>query len=218
MSGWRRSRFWGSVRPVRVHSQTGNVGLWWQKTSKRAKKTHRRTASGVWCSRRLVPWLRDYKPGMTGDGTKCTHQELTMHHIKGVVRGTHVADRETLETEGERERRGRNTWGGIGWVGGWMIEKESPVAKKKKKKKLVNALFPHPRTYFPLFFLLAFGGMWVKQEAVEDSLSCNLFLIPHYCFTARAIHHYIGHTLKRSPSLHPSIPPSLSLPRHMLTI
>lgn len=39
-----------------------------------------------------------------------------------------------------------------------MIEKESPVAKKKKKK-LVNALFPHPRTYFPLFFLLAFGGM-----------------------------------------------------------
>lgn len=23
--------FWGSFRPVRVHSQTGNVGLWWQK-------------------------------------------------------------------------------------------------------------------------------------------------------------------------------------------
>lgn len=50
--------------------------------SKWAKQTHSWTASGVWCSRRLVPWLRDYKQGMTGDGTQCTHQELTIHHIK----------------------------------------------------------------------------------------------------------------------------------------
>lgn len=82
-------------------------------------QTQSLTASGVWCSRRLLPWLRDYKQGLTGDRTKCTHQEPTIHHIKASWE-THVADRKTLKTEEERERRERNAGGGLEWVGGWL--------------------------------------------------------------------------------------------------
>lgn len=155
-------------------------------------------------------WDKVHSPG--------TH--YTPH--QGVMRETHVANRETLETEEERERRGRNTRGGIVWVGGWTIEKSCLL-----QKKLVNALFPQPRNMFS--FVLVVGFLWnvsktrscwrlIARRSALIILTCNYFFriawIIHY--------HHADHTLEGLSFSIPNPPNPLSLSfclsHHMLTI
>lgn len=125
-------------------------------------------------------WDKVHSPG--------TH--YTPH--QGGVRETHVANRKTLETEEERERRGRNTWVEIVWVGGWMIEKELSVTKKKS---LVTFISTSQGTCFPLFWLLAFCGMW--REAVEDYKEKHSnFKLIIFSIMRTICYHHIGHTFE----------------------
>lgn len=124
MSGWLRSHFRAAsvllgftVRLV----LKGRERLVVAETSKRAKQTQRRTASGVWCSRRLVPWLRDYKQGMTGDGTKVHSPGTHYTPHQGAMRETHVANRR-LWKQGKKGKGGGETLEEelCEWVGEWL--------------------------------------------------------------------------------------------------
>lgn len=96
------------------------------------------------------------------------------------------------------------------WVGEWLKR----VACYKKSLSMLYSRCQG--TYFPLFWLLAFCGMWVKQEAVKDSLHSNRFDPSLFFRMARYIrHHHSDHTLDGLPFLHPLNPlaplPLLSL-------
>lgn len=126
------------------------VGHVFAETCMQARQTHSLTASGVWCSRRLAPWLRDYKQGMTGDGTECTHQELTIHHIKRLWEKPMWPTERHWKQWKKGKGGGVKGRGGTEWVGGWL--------KGILSNKIVCWRFICQTlgTSFPLFLLLAF--------------------------------------------------------------
>lgn len=131
-----------------------------------------------------------------------TRNSLHYTPHQGEVRGTHVANRETLWTEEERERRGRNTWRNCvsGWVNDWKIV-------VWYQQSLLMLYFPSQGTYCPMFLWLAFCEMGLKREAVKR----QIVLISCYFLTI------LFTTIKSATPWKAFLSPSLKHPTPSLT-